>query len=96
MEPVKSLPHHQENWEGYTLEDLRYRRAYIAACRELEKERLLHTISSIRMHPAAGAFSVATKVAERMPLLNRALFFISVGSKLWNIIGKFRRNKKKR
>lgn len=96
MEPLKSLPHHSENWQGYTLEDLRYRRAYIAACRELEKERLLHTFSSLRMHPATGAFNIAAKVAGRMPTLNRILFFVGIGAKLWNLIGKFRGKKKKR
>ena len=40
MSNAKQLPHNTEEWKGYTLEEIRYARAYTAARMELNRERL--------------------------------------------------------
>lgn len=40
MSNAKQLPHNNEEWKGYTLEEIRYARAYTAARMELNRERL--------------------------------------------------------
>ena len=96
MDIKKQLPHHQDSWEGYTLDELRYRRAYIAACKELEKEKLAHAVSSFKSNPATGAYSVARRVAQKAPLVNYGLLAFGIASKAWKIIGRFRGKKKKK
>lgn len=36
----KALPHHADNWNGYSLDELRYQRAVTLAHLEIEKEKL--------------------------------------------------------
>jgi len=96
MDIKKSMPHHQDDWEGYTLEDLRYRRAYVAACRELEREKLAHAAGALRTNPATGAFNAVRRVTEKVPMLNYTLLALGVGQKAWKIISKFRGKKKKK
>lgn len=41
MSTSKQLPHSSKDWSGYTLEEIRYARAYTAARMELNRERLV-------------------------------------------------------
>jgi len=41
-------PHKVEGWQGYSLQQLRYRRAYVIARLELEKEQLAENLRSER------------------------------------------------
>lgn len=41
-------PHKVEDWHGYTLDQLRYRRAYVVARIELEKDQILNDIRQQR------------------------------------------------
>lgn len=91
---VNGLPHKQENWKGYTLEDLRYRRAYVAARRELEKERLHHNIGNARKGAVTAAGGTALRVMQVIPFFDYAMMAWSVGSKAMKLLGRFRRKKK--
>ncbi|MDE6177011.1 MAG: hypothetical protein K2F71_05650 [Paramuribaculum sp.] len=46
--PVKKAPHHHAEWRGYTIDELRYQRALTSARLEIQKERLLNQVNTIR------------------------------------------------
>ena len=92
-DPAKGLPHRQDDWKGYTLDDLRYRRAYVAARKELEKERLYHNLHNVRKGAVSTAAGTARRVASAVPFLDYAMIAWSVGSKAFKLLGKFRKKK---
>ena len=83
MTKALTKPQEQENWNGYTIEELRYRRAYIGARCELEKEKLLSGISRFRGHAGQSTMRAVEKVGSAIPLFNYALLAFTVGSKVW-------------
>lgn len=44
----KTVPHHAADWSGYTIDELRYQRAINSARLEIQKERLLNQVATIR------------------------------------------------
>ena len=48
MANSKQLPHTSPDWTGYTLDELRYVRAYTAARMELNRERITARIDGIK------------------------------------------------
>lgn len=95
MEITKKMPHREEAWTGYTLDELKYRRAYLAARKELEKERLLHNVSQLRGAAGTTTMNVFKKVSSGIPLLNYGLLAFNIGSKAWKMIRRFRPKRKK-
>lgn len=45
---MKKTPHHQPGWQGYTIDELRYQRALTAARLEIQKERLVNQIDTLK------------------------------------------------
>lgn len=45
---VKKAPHHHDNWQGYTIDELRYQRALTSARLEIQKEKLSNQFQTIR------------------------------------------------
>ena len=45
----KALPHETDNWNGYTLDELRYQRAYTAARLEIQRAGLQRNISNFNL-----------------------------------------------
>lgn len=89
---LKKLPHKtSETWDGYDLDELKYRRAYIAARRELNRERLLHSAGVLRGQAGSAASSVANRVARAVPLVNYGLIAFNLGSKVWQLVKSIRR-----
>lgn len=48
MAESKPLPHQLPGWKGYTLDELRYQRALVAARVEIQKERLVVQSDKLR------------------------------------------------
>ncbi|MCM1110896.1 MAG: hypothetical protein NC336_06810 [Clostridium sp.] len=48
MPTKKKAPHTEPNWQGYTLDELRYQRALTAARLEIQKERLMNQTQTLR------------------------------------------------
>ena len=90
---AKGLPHKQDDWNGYTLDDLKYRRAYVAARKELEKERMYHNLHNVRKGAVSTAAGTARRVASAVPFLDTAMVAWPVGSKVIRFLGKFRKKK---
>lgn len=49
----KKAPHNQSDWQGYTIDELRYQRALNSARLEIQKERLLNEVETMK-----GTFGV--------------------------------------
>lgn len=41
-------PHHNADWQGYTIDELRYQRALTSARLEIQRERLLNQVNAVR------------------------------------------------
>lgn len=52
---TKTLPHNNSEWNGYTIDELRYMRAYTAARMEISRERLVAKVSSVKKDGIMGA-----------------------------------------
>lgn len=50
MAAPKQLPHTTDEWKGYTLDEIRYARAYTAARMEINRERLMTRGRDIQKH----------------------------------------------
>lgn len=61
-------PHKAEGWKGYTLNQLRYRRAYVTARLELEKEQLGRDIKAERQ--ALTPLSIVSHVGSALRYAN--------------------------
>lgn len=85
-----------DQWQGYTLEDLRYRRAYLAARCDLQKERMLHSVAAMKNGTASSAANIARKAASAIPAFNYALLAWNIGSRAFKVLGKLRGHKKKK
>ena len=48
MSTPKELPHEKEAWNGYTLDELRYMRAYTAARLEINRDRLRRNFGNVK------------------------------------------------
>ncbi len=76
MSNAKQLPHNTEEWKGYTLEEIRYARAYTAARMELNRERLTARARDMQKNGLKlGAFSY----------IDIALLTWRVGRKLFRV-----------
>jgi len=96
MKQQQQLPHHQENWNGYSLDELKYRRAYLAARCELEKERLRHNVSTIKGHTGTSAMSMVRRVSTGIPMLNYSILAFSIGKRAWKLMKHLPFRKKKK
>ncbi len=75
-----------EDWKGYTIEELRYRRAYIATCSELAKERLNQQVKSVRSNTLHTATSAATTLTHSIPYLGTAFAVAKWGGRAFKFI----------
>lgn len=98
MKKHDSLTRHEavttpdDAWKGYTLEELRYRRAYVGARREMEKERLAYNVASLRSNTVSSATGVIKRVGSALPVVKYVVAAVGIGSK---IVGMFRRRRKR-
>lgn len=80
----KLLPHQKENWQGYTLDELRYMRAYSAARIEINRERLNARIGAIQKHGLGGSSrSIMGKVLGAFNYFDIGLIAWQIGSKVF-------------
>lgn len=88
-----------EDWKGYTIDELRYRRAYVATCSELAKERLDQSFHALRSNTLQSAASAATGVTKSLPLIGTAYTVVKWGSRAYKYFKQLRdrrKNKKKK
>ena len=87
MSTAKPLPHNTEEWKGYTLEEIRYARAYTAARMELNRERLAARAVDVQKNGLNPNVSkgVLGKMLGAFSYIDIALLAWRVGRKLFRV-----------
>ena len=87
MSNVKQLPHNTEEWKGYTLEEIRYARAYTAARMELNRERLTARARDMQKNGLKPGVSkgMLGKMLGAFSYIDIALLTWRVGRKLFRV-----------
>lgn len=89
MAESKQLPHHDAvEWNGYTLDEIRYARAYTAARIELSRGRLLAKVDGVRKSGfAAGGMqkNLFSRLLGAFGYIDVAIFAWRIGRKLFRV-----------
>lgn len=82
--PRKPMPHEQENWTGYTLDELRYMRAYSAARIEINRERLAARVKTVEKNGLGGSpRNMLGKVLGAFSYIDLGIIAWRIGSKVF-------------
>lgn len=85
------LPPHTESdtaqWKGFTIDELRYRRAYMLARCELAKGQLMRSAHEAKqgMPLSGGSHGIMGKLLGSLNYLDYALIAFRIGSKLFKL-----------
>ena len=93
MSTTKPLPHHTDNWTGYTLDELRYMRAYTAARIEINRERVHQRVDQI-VKTGKNGFTpsgMLGRVMGAMSYIDLAILAWKISSKSFKLFRSFRR-----
>lgn len=92
MIETRKLTHHDGDWSGYTLDEMRYQRAVTLARLEVQKEKL--KIGTAEMRNGAGQFGSTGIAGKIMGSLNY-LDYIILAFKATRMISKALRSLKR-
>lgn len=86
----KILPHHDleaVEWKGYTMDELKYARAYTAARIELNKSRLITRVSQMRQSDMRPAMSrgIIGKMLGAFSYIDLAMLAWKIGKKVFRV-----------
>ena len=91
MSTPKQLPHEKTEWTGYTLDELRYMRAYTAARLEISRDRMKRNLAGIKNVGPVSSSSLLGKVLGTLSYLDIALVTFRIGSKAFKAMRWLRR-----
>ncbi|MDE6684411.1 MAG: hypothetical protein K2J94_04440 [Duncaniella sp.] len=85
--PAKQLPHDNPEWKGYTLDEIRYARAYAAARMEINRERLMARVQNIQKNGMHSNLSkgLMGKVLGAFSYVDIALLTWRIGRKVFSM-----------
>ncbi len=93
MNKQKQLPHHTQEFHGYTMDELRYQRAYAAARVEINRQRLeerLHNISKGGVKNVGGT-NLFGKILGAFSYLDLGVMAWKIGSQTFKVIRRLKR-----
>lgn len=91
MSTAKELPHEKAEWKGYTLDELRYMRAYTAARIEISRGRLKRNFTGLKKANPVKSGGMLGKVLGTLSYLDIALVTFRLGSKAFKVMRWFKR-----
>lgn len=91
MTTQKVYPHEKDGWNGYTLDELRYMRAYTAARLEIKRDRLRNNIANVKNIQAFPAKGIFGKILNTMSYLDIAVMTYRVGTRVFKLVSRLRR-----
>ncbi|MCI9285863.1 MAG: hypothetical protein HFJ91_08785 [Muribaculaceae bacterium] len=95
MSNTKMLPHNGPDWKGYTLDELRYMRAYTAARIEISKNRLAGQASNIKKNglgsATPGGGSIASRIIGAFGYIDMALIGWRIGKMVFRTARLFKK-----
>ncbi|MBD5314302.1 MAG: hypothetical protein K2G41_03440 [Duncaniella sp.] len=86
MSNPKELPHEKPAWTGYTLDELRYLRAYTAARIEINRDRIERNVAGLKDNGPVSKGGLLGKVLGTLSYIDIALLTYKVGSKAFKTI----------
>lgn len=78
---TKQLPHEKSEWNGYTLEELRYMRAYTAARIEISRDRLQRNFVNLKDYGPVSKTGLLGKVLGTLSYIDIAIITYRIGSR---------------
>ncbi|MCM1075857.1 MAG: hypothetical protein NC411_00680 [Bacteroides sp.] len=90
---TKELPHEKPEWKGYTLDEMRYMRAYTLARLEISREHLQTNFVAMKEYGPVSKTGVVGKLLGTLSYLDIALITYRVGSKALKTLRLFRRRR---
>lgn len=93
MNTVKQLPHEKESWNGYSLDELRYMRAYTAARLEINRDRLKRNFANAKNIGPSSSSGLVGKMLGAMTYFDIALLAFRMGSKAFKAMRWIRRKR---
>lgn len=81
MSATKILPHEKPEWNGYTLDELRYMRAYTAARLEINRDRMQRNLVNLKNAGPVSKSGILGKILGTLSYLDIALVTFRIGSK---------------
>lgn len=93
MSKSRTMPHTREDWDGYTIDEIRYLRAYTAARLEIARERLQRNSAEV-MSEATGPFKgtgLLSRILGTLSYLDIALVTYKLGKSVFRVFRSFRR-----
>lgn len=78
---TKQLPHEKSEWNGYTLEELRYMRAYTAARIEITRDRLQRNFGKLKDYGPVSKTGLLGKVLGTLSYIDIAIITYRIGSR---------------
>lgn len=85
MANTKELPHEKPEWSGYTLEELRYMRAYTVARLEINRDRLQRNFAGLKDAGPVSKSGMLGKLLGTLSYIDIALLTFRVGSKAFKV-----------
>ena len=94
MNNMPKLPAHDgEQWDGFTIDELRYMRAYTAARLEIARERLVHNASNVSeafRGPMGGGQNIFTRLLGALSYVDVAVLTFKIGKSVFRIFKSLR------
>lgn len=93
MNNQKQLPHHKQEFRGYTMDELRYHRAYAAARVEINRQRLeerLHNFSNGGMKSMAPT-NFFGKILGAFSYIDLGVMAWKIGSQAFKVVRRLKR-----
>lgn len=88
----KQLPHKQDSWHGYTMDEMMYQKAFLLARMEVSKTRLTNSIEEFRTgFPGVKGGSIWSKVLSSFSYLDYAVLAFKLGSRVARLMRTMRR-----
>jgi len=93
MTNQKQLPHHTVEFKGYTMDELRYQRAYSAARLEINRSRLEERFTNLRKNglKPTGTAGALGKLIGAFSYIDLALVAWKIGSQTFRIFRRIKR-----
>ncbi len=91
MAENKGYPHNNPEWNGYTLDELRYQKALSAARLELQKERMMAQVQKMRetvsLVPSSG---IIGRMFSSLNYVDYGLIAFRIIKRVTGLVRKFR------
>lgn len=86
MSNPKELPHEKPTWTGYTLDELRYMRAYTAARIEINRDRIERNFVGLKDSGPVSKKGLVGKVLGTLSYIDIALLTYKIGSRAFKTV----------